>query len=815
MFQNDIKIKISTGNSRKARTWMLQELYWSEFVKRLASPIRTSESFAEYIGYNKAKQDDIKDIGGFVGGVLNGQQRRNENAGERYLITLDADHIPPGGTDTVIRSVDALGCAYVIYSTRKHEEAAPRLRIIIPLDQPAAPDEYEPIARKIAEYLGMGIFDPTTFETVRLMYWPSCSSDSRYRYEYGDKPFLSKNGMLATYSNWRNVAEWPEVPGAAKIRNRSAKKQGNPLEKKGIVGAFCKTYTIEQAMDEFLPGIYAPCDMHPDRYTYMEGSTVGGAVLYEDGLFLYSHHATDPAGGRLCNAFDLVRIHKFHEEDYESKEGTPVTRLPSFKAMCEFAMEQPEVARIMTEERYKLAQEEFSQPSDSFDGTDWMGKLSCSSTTGLPNKTIDNVLIILEHDPMLKGKIYHDEFANRAAVCGALPWEADVPFPYRERVWTDEDDSGLRHYIERTYSITGEKKIFDAMAVHANHHKRHKIREYLTSLKWDGVKRLDTLLIDYFGAEDTEYVRAVTRKTLCAAVARAMMPGCKFDTMLILSGKQGVGKSTFFSMLGKDWYSDSMSTFEGKDAAEMVQGYWIIEAGELTGFNRSEMNAVKQFLSKKEDVYRIPYGRRTASFPRSCIIVGTTNDKEFLKDRTGNRRFWPVGLGKRKAVKNVFRQIPGEVDQIWAEAVMRWMIGEPLYLKGNAEKIAREKQETYREASPREGIIRDFLEKRIPEDWNKKSIYQRRSFFNNEFEVKDAEVLKKRDRICAAEVWVECFGGDLKQLQRRDVIEINGILGNLDGWERKSSVRFGPYGTQRGYVRTEKEKPDLWTSTGN
>ena len=287
-----------------------------------------------------------------------------------------------------------------------------------------------------------------------------------------------------------------------------------------------------------------------------------------------------------------------------------------------------------------------------------------------------------------------------------------------------------------------------------------------------------------------------------------MAPGCKFDNMLILSGAQGVGKSTFFSILGMDWYSDSMSTFEGKDAAEMVQGYWIIEAGELTGFNRSEMNAVKQFLSKKEDVYRMPYGRRTASFPRSCIIVGTTNEKEFLKDRTGNRRFWPVGLGKQDPIKNVFRDLPEEAGQIWAEAYAKWLLGEPLYITGKAEEQAREKQESYREVSPREGIIRGFLEKKITSDWDKKTVYQRASYFNNEFEAKDEASLVKRDRICAAEVWCECFHGDLKLMKRQDVIEINGILNSLDGWERKSSVRFGPYGRQRGYIRVNKGETD-------
>lgn len=802
MFQNDIKIKISTGTSRKSLSWHAQELYWSEFVNRLKTPTRTEETFAEYMGLRKAQQDELKDVGGFVGGELKGEQRRNENAGNRYLVTLDADHIPAGGTQAVLNAVDALGCAYVIYSTRKHEEAAPRLRIIVPLDVSATPDEYEPIARRLASYLNMGIFDPTTFETVRLMYWPSCSKDSQYRYVSADKPFLSKDGMLQTYTNWRDIAEWPEVPGAAKIRDRSAKKQGNPLEKMGVVGAFCRTFSIDQAIETFLPDIYEPCDMHPGRYTYTEGSTVGGAVLYEDGSFLYSHHATDPAGGKLCNAFDLVRLHKFHEADYDAKEGTPVTRLPSFTKMCELATEQPDVAKQVSIERYERAQEEFSQEGTAPEGLDWMGKLQVSSTTGQPLKTIDNVLIILKHDPALAGKWYHDEFANRAAVCASLPWEVNPPFPYRERGWTDADDAGLRNYIEKVYGINGKDRVFDAMAIYALQHRKHKIQEYLTGVTWDGEKRLDTLLTDYFGAEDTRYTRAVIRKTLCAAVARAMDPGCKFDTMLILSGAQGVGKSTFFSILGKQWYSDSMMTFEGKDAAELVQGYWIIEAGELTGMNKSEMNTVKQFLSKKEDVYREAYGRRTVAFPRACIIVGTTNDTEFLKDRTGNRRFWPVDLGKQEAKKNVFRDLPVELDQIWAEAYVRWQMGEPLYLIGEAAKAAEEAQESHKEVSPKEGIIQEFLEKWIPEDWEGRSLYQRKSFFNSEFEVKDTDSLVPRDRICAAEIWCECFGGDLKQMRRQDTMEINGILGSLDGWERKSTVRFGPYGTQRGYIRT-------------
>lgn len=807
MFVNDRQIKISVGTSRKATSWHLQEMLWSEFVQRISRPERTQESFAEYKGLSKAQQDNLKDVGGFVGGALKGEARRNGNAGDRYLITLDADNIIPGGTQGVINAVDALGCGYAIYSTRKHEGAAPRLRIILPLDIPCTADEYEPIARKAAAFLGMQIFDPTTFEPVRLMYWPSCSIDGEFVFLYGDKPFISKDGVLSLYQDWHNVAEWPEVPGAAKLRDRSAKKQGNPIEKQGIVGAFCREYDIPAAIAEFLSEEYIPCG--EDRYTYSEGSTVGGAVLYEDGNFLFSHHATDPASGKLCNAFDLVRLHKFADDDYDAKPETPVTQLPSFQAMCEFALKQESVAKAMAAERYQKALGEFSSLADPIGpgqkpelDLDWLSRLECHSKTGKPLNTIDNVVIILGNDPKLAGKFWHDEFGNRAVVEKPLPWDA-VSGPYKLRAWADEDDAGLRHYIEKVYGITGKERIYDAMAVYANANKHHKIKDYLMSLKWDGILRIDRLLIDYFGAEDTAYTRAVTRKALAAAVARAMIPGVKFDSMLILSGAQGVGKSTFFRFLGKDWYSDSLATFDGKDAAELIQGYWIIEAGELAGMNKSEMNTVKQFLSKTEDVYREPYGRRTRPFPRSCIIVGTTNDKEFLKDRTGNRRFWPVDLGKAEPPKSVFKDLPDEVDQIWAEACVRWQCGEPLYLEGATAEEAVRQQEEHKESNPKEGIVREFLERKIPGDWTGRDLAARREFWNFAGKEYDENLLRERDRICAAEIWCECFNGDLKMMKKTDSYEINGILSGMPEWERSQGpLTFGPYyGKQRGYVK--------------
>lgn len=798
MFQYDLNVIISTGGSRKATFWAQQKMLWSEFVSKLSNPQRTSESLAEYKSWTKSKQDELKDVGGFVGGTLKDGRRKNDFAGERYLITLDADQIAPGSTQTVINRVSGLGCAYAIYSTRKHEEAAPRLRIVLPISRPVSPDEYEAISRKIASLIGIEIFDPTTFEAVRLMYWPSCSADSSYIFTYEDKPFLSADGVLGMYDDWKDVTQWPQVPGAERIRDRSAKRQGDPLSKQGIVGAFCRTYTIEEAMAEFLPGVYEPAG--EGRYTYTGGSTVGGVVLYDD-KFIYSHHATDPCSGKLCNAFDMVRLHLFGADDAESMADTPTHKLPSYEAMCNMAGERSEIKHLLLEERHEKAVQAFGG-----DGTaknldhdkNWVDKLTYNASTNRPVSSPYNMKLIIENDENIAGKFYLDEFASRIYVTGRPPWDDN----YRgRRQWDDSDDAGLRNYLSDYYGISGKEKISDALTEVIQKRKCHPIRDYLSALQWDGIRRVDTLLTDYLGADDTAYTRAAIRKTLVAAVARVFVPGIKFDCMIILAGPQGIGKSTFWNRLGLDWYSDSLNTFDGKEAAELLQGYWIIEVGELAGLNKAEMNTIKGFLSKQEDIYRAPYGRRTAVYKRGCVIVGTTNDVEFLRDKTGNRRFWPVDLGKQPHTRSVFYDLtPQEVDQIWAEAVELFRKNEPLFMNENVEEMAKQAQAAHEESNPKEGMILNFLDELVPDDWNEMNADARMTFYMNSFGNKE-RCTQKKDRVCAVEIWVECFRQDKGRMKNSDAIEINRILRRIPGWTETGPRATRAYGKQRLFVR--------------
>ncbi len=792
---NDRLLNISTGASRKAVVWTRQQIMWSELCEKLRTPQRTTEALADFLQLPKQKQDELKDVGGFVGGTLSGKQRKANSVEGRDLIALDLDTVPAGTTAEVLRKISGLGFGYCVYSTRKHSEAAPRLRLIVPLSRACTADEYEPLSRKLAEFVGMEMCDPSTFEASRLMYWPSCSADSAYIYACEDKPFLDADGMLALYRDWRDVSEWkgvcaPKIPRGA--------KQADPTEKAGIVGAFCRTYDIYRVINELIDGTYIPC-AEAGRYTYSGGSTTGGAVVYEGGKYLYSHHATDPAGGKLCNAFDLARLHLFGDKDEDAAPDTPTNRLPSYTAMCELVVSLPEVCSLLNTEKYEKAVTAFGESAIE-DDANWIALLEVSSVTGLPKKTTDNIIIILENDPLLKGKIRFDEFSNRVQIVGAVPWDKSAEI----RSWTDNDDAGIRHYLEKAHGITGVSKVFDACSLVCHRHTVNVVQEFLNALPtWDGVPRLDTLFIDYLGAQDNKYVRAVARKSFAAAVARAMQPGIKYDTMPILVGPQGIGKSTLIRIMGGEWFSDSLDSFEGKDAYELIQGSWILELGELNGLSKAEMNVVKQFLSKLADIFREPYGRRTREYPRRCVFFGTTNESEFLRDKTGNRRFWPIDCAVNPPTKNTFTQLAAEAPQIWAEAVLAWKNGEKLYLDGEAEEISLRAQELHSEHSAKEGLIREFLERRVPADWSKRTIAQRRMFWSGEFERITSDSLVERTRVCALEIWCEALGGDIKAFRKSDAAEINGVLATLEGWERSASpVRMGgEYGLQRAYIK--------------
>ncbi|HEM2699223.1 TPA: DNA primase [Streptococcus suis] len=339
------ELHLSVGASRTAKSWKNITLTWEELIERLGNPTVTQETFSDYQKMSRTEKGRVKDVGGFVGGWLKQGRRKNENVQSRSLVALDAD----SPSEDFLDRLDLLAdYGYVLYSTHSHSSKAPKYRIIIPTDRLMLPDEYEPVARYLANQLGMKNFDDTTYQGVRLMYWSSHARDADFVFKVNDEKFVNVDDILATFPDWKDSSFWPESPTHAVRRSREAKKQGDPLSKKGLVGAFCRTYDIKQAIAEFLPEVYAEGST-PDRYTYIEGSTANGLVLYDD-VFAYSHHGTDPVGDTLVNSYDLVRIHKFGDLDGDAKDGTPTNKLPSSKAMNEWVADLPNIkADLMAE----------------------------------------------------------------------------------------------------------------------------------------------------------------------------------------------------------------------------------------------------------------------------------------------------------------------------------------------------------------------------------------------------------------------------------------------------------------------------------
>lgn len=793
----DGSVTIAVGESRRSTQWKNKEVLWSQLVERLSIPTKTPETVDEYRGFAKSKRDEIKDVGGFVGGSLKGGRRKAEAIMQRRLLTLDLDDVPRNADpwDTVVL---VLGCAAVLYSTHSHRPEAPRLRLVMPLSRPVSPEEYSAIARKVAQDIGIDMCDDTTYEPHRLMYWPSASINAEYRYEVEDGPWLNADEQLARYVDWHDPSEWPISSRRAEALHRLASHQESPLEKSGIVGAFCRVYDIHDAIEHFLPDTYEKYD--DNRYTYKGGSTSGGLVLYDNGVFAYSHHGTDPASGKLCNAFDLARIHLYGNLDDDTSPGTPSHKMPSFMKLQDEAMQIPEVREELAKANFERLKDRFDDPDEDYD---WVGQLTCNKNGKFDN-TINNVQLIMEHDAGLRGKYFYDTFKERMTVCGDLPWckLADR----MTTTWTDTDDAGLRNFLEIKYEIVNTMKIGDAVLLAMQSCMRHPVREYLLSLKWDGVARADTIFIDYLGAEDTEYTRTVTRKALIGAVARIMQPGCKHDHILVLVGPQGCRKSTTLAKLGKSWFSDSFYTVQGKEAYEQIQGFWLIEMGEMAATRKAELESIKQFVSKQSDSYRAAYAKRTQEHPRQCAFFGTTNDDEFLRDATGGRRFWPVTVtDKGRETGDYFTA--EIVDQVWAEIVMRYSAGENWYLdNAKIEAVARQIQDAHTEMNGKQGLLEQFVERLLPKDWATRNLSQRLAYWNDGFDDEKQAGTERRKAICALEIHCELFGGTVKDYTPQKTREYNAMLKRLPGWKARSRINYGEiYGQQRGFVREETE----------
>ena len=772
-------LAIAYGNNRQAKNWVNKTIRYDDLKERLKVTIRTTESAEEYAKMSRTQRDIAKDHGGFVAGVLAGGRRKVETVQSRSMVALDGDRITKEFLEKYETIAPYTSC---LYTTHSHTEENPRARLVFPLTRDISPEEFVAVSRYLAQMLGIDYFDECSYQPNQLMYWPSSPQNGVFVFKEVDKDWLDPDAILAAHPEWTDPTRLPTSSRESKANQVTKTKVQDPLAKEGTVGLFNRVFfPVSRALTEFLSDVYEPTE-NENRWHLISSSSMAGVEVIED-KFIYSHHATDPAYLKLCNAFDIVRTHKFGGLDDKA----------SFKAMCEFAMQQDEVRVMAANERLAEAESDFTD--------DWKKKLRYTSKGAVLENSLYNAKLIMQNDPFLKNIVFN-QLADGLEIKGDVPWQHPAKF------WRDADDAQLICYVDDHYGTFSQRNYDIAVTKVADDRSYHPIRQYFEALPpWDGEKRVDTLFIDYLGADDNEYIRAVCRKTLCAAYMRVYHPGIKFDYLPVFNGAQGIGKSTFISNLGMEWFSDSLtlSDMNDKTAAEKLQGYWIHEIGELAGMKKADLDKVKAFVSRCDDKYRASFGKRVTPHPRQCVFFGTTNSENgYLRDITGNRRFWNVKVSGKSKYKpwDMTKEV---VEQIWAEVILLAKAGEKLYLDPSLEFFAQEEQREAMEQDDREGIVREYLDMLLPDAWDDMDMYRRRDYFRDPTDPTRPEGVRKRTEVSNLEIWCECFGKPKEDIKSSDSYAIAAIMKRLKDWEKTDvRKRIPAYGQQRVYIRKKE-----------
>jgi putative DNA primase/helicase len=726
-----------------------------------------------------------------------------------------------------------------------------------------------------------------SFRVAQIMYLPSASRGQDFKIIENPGKLISPKDVLKNFDgDWTDFTQLPHsiTRGAKKPTDPGAKAE-NPLEKRGLIGAFCRTYSIEAAIEKFLPHIYAPGDeaSFKPRYTYLGGTTSNGAIVEDDGLFLYSHHGSDPCGERLVNAFDMVRLHLYGDKDSKAREGTTMTKLPSYAAMEDSVENDKEVRAELVAGNYdtgamfddlddgdddetveapkkkkkkkkdKTAKivvtdtgagfenldegteaEDVDKKATAATAYDFLKNLD-ESEKGIVAGSVTNLAIILQYDPRFTGCFQHNEF-TKEDVCRKPIRSKAAPISRRVvrdkvngDIVSDLDEAELRVILEapRTGGAGGggygyglsvtQRNLTDAIRVVAQKQKFHPIRDFLEAAEWDGKKRLDTMFIDYLGCDDNAYTRAASAMTLLAAVARVFEPGHKFDFCTVLESPQGHRKSTFIETLANGWFGElSGNVHKRQEMVESMQGVWIMEIPELQGFSRSDVNDIKAFMSARTDKTRLAYDRRAQVFKRQTIMIATTNDDTYLRDQTGNRRFWPIEVTVAQInIKKLKKNLP----QIFAEAtaVYRAMREKqphgtlPLYLADDAARVEAEARQADRRV---EGIEDTFAHEVLV--WVQTPVTRRdvEEGFNGGFADLDSghaedTTLGLRTVFTAKQAWTDALGRPGHLYDPKAQMLMGLALKQLDIIS-KPKLQTVHGARQRFYRRAGCEQEDIW-----
>ncbi|TPR47532.1 hypothetical protein DY125_05345 [Apilactobacillus micheneri] len=403
-------------------------------------------------------------------------------------------------------------------------------------------------------------------------------------------------------------------------------------------------------------------------------------------------------------------------------------------AYCDYPLPQSEINNML---KSKAKQKHMLIKVDDYEIQQNRNKipLKCYAN-GVPKPNFaTNFKLICSYDNNLKNLIKYNEFSNAVFIKKGNKWVR----------WDDTDSGKIRVYVENKYNFTANNNgtMYQGIEQYALEHSYNPVKDMINKEQWDGVNRVDTLFIDYLGAEDNSYNRMVARKFMVGAIARVFHPGCKFDLMPILLGSQGLGKSGLIDRLASGYFENHLSRLGGsnKDDTMKLQDSWLVEIAELEAFNKSNSDSAKAFITSQEDKYRKPYGAAPSTYYRHNVFIGTTNKAQFLNDQTGNRRYLPVECGINKATKHVLKQSNGQDDlddyvryQIYAEAKNMYDNGELIYLTDSEEKEADSKRQTNEVYDVVAESVKSYLDMKIPKNWDDYDEFQRTQYYIRVFQ---------------------------------------------------------------------------------
>lgn len=764
-----MNIELTIVPSHTSKQWYPATMTWQEFVDGAQEPATK------------------KDCGAYMAGKATSKNRGDSRVEYRSMVTLDADNADselPG-------RVEGLGLTALVHSTYSHTKDKPRYRVIIPLIGPGlTEEEYPRVAQGLMEALGKEQFDKTCDQPKRLMYGPSAHDPNQYEvYSYDGEPATAR-GLLESFGGFTSMPE------------HKRGRKTDPYKLPGVVGAFNRLYDMSRAVEEFnLP--YEP--VGENRWHYTPSESAGGVCVYSDG-YVYSNHASDPAGGRALCMFDLVAMHMFADLDEEA--GTALNVAPKDRPSIQKAMQEFMELRDVKAEM--MAGLDTNLLGEVMDTRDWVSKLHIHPKTG---KTLDdahNWRLLSEHDPVLSGLAYNT--MNLATVTHRdFPWRTVTPG--KNDQLTEADREEISDHLECTYNMRypSERRLNGAISKVAQKNAFHPVERYLESLQWDGVHRVETWL----PGEVNSYKRSVARLAAVQAVARMLEPGIKVDNCLILAGGEGLGKSWLVERMARGWTCTlgPIDRNSARDTIMIMSRSWVAVADEGYSLKKADADNMKNFITRTHDEVRLPYARETVELPRRQVIWGTTNDPTFLRAQEGNRRFLIVNMTEKLDFDKYTHEY---VDQVWAEAVHIWKEARAKYgVEGNPvlrlndaeEEVAKEVRGEATEEQPLVGLIQDYLDTPVPENWERMSVDDRVVWLRNAEQGLVKPGTHRIERVCSLEIWMVLLGNKDAHLSRRDSLEIADALRKVPGWQSSGAkcARFAFFGRQRFFSRVEEE----------